>query len=128
MKKIQQGINVLLMVNDIPVGGQQNISLNRYASSIDITNRIQSEWKESLSGLKTWSISCQGVYIINEDGFNLLENAFLNNLNIDVIIHLSANEKYKGKAIITSFPLSSSFNSEFRYSIDLSGDGALEKL
>lgn len=128
MKKIQQGINVLLMVNDIPVGGQQNISLSRSASSIDITNRIQNEWKESLSGLKTWSVNCQGVYIINEDGFNLLEDAFLNNLEIDVIICLSADKKYQGKAIITSFPLSSSFNSEFKYSINLLGNGALEQI
>ena len=40
---IQQGINVILKVDNKVVGGQRNIQLNRSSNAIDITNKINSE-------------------------------------------------------------------------------------
>lgn len=126
-QQVQQGINVILKVQDKIIGGQENIKLNRDVESIDITNKINGNWKEHLSGLKTWSLSCSGVYLINSEGYDLAEQAFLSNQEIDVIIDITGN-RYEGNAIITSFPLSSGYSNQFKYQIKLLGNGALEKI
>ena len=126
-KQVQQGINVILKIEDKFIGGQENIQLNREVESIDITNKINGNWKEHLTGLKTWSVFCSGVYLINSEGYNLAEQAFLNNQEIDVIIEIT-NNRFQGKAIITSFPLSSGYSNQYKYQIKLLGNGALEKI
>lgn len=126
-KQTQQGINVILKIQDKVIGGQENIRLNREAQSIDITNKINGDWKEHLSGLKTWSLTCTGVYLLNSEGYDLAEQAFLSNQEIDVELDITGS-KYEGKAIITQFPLSSGYSSQYKYEIKLLGNGALDKL
>lgn len=126
-KQIQQGINVILKAGDKVIGGQESIQLDRKAEAIDITNKINGNWQENLSGLKTWSLSCSGVYLIDSEGYDLAEQAFLNNENIDVELQITG-KKYVGEAIITAFPLSSGYSSQYKYNIKLLGNGALEQL
>lgn len=126
-QKVQQGINVVLKVDGTTVGGQQGVSLTRTSQSIDITNKINDEWRYNISGLKVWSLSCSGIYIVNSKGYSLLEDAFLNNKEIEVLITTS-NDQYQGNAIITSFPLNSTYNDTFQYNITLLGNGALAKV
>lgn len=123
-QQIQQGIDVILYINNKPVAGQQNINLNKSNSPIDITNRINGDWQERLSGLKTWSISCSGLYVINSKSYDLLEDAFMNNADVEVEIRIK-NKQYKGNAIITNFPLSAGYNGQFKYNIQLLGNGEL---
>lgn len=125
-KQVQQGINVLLKVDNTPVGGQLNVALNRSNNSIDITNKINGDWVESLPGLKTWSINCSGIYIRNQEGFNLLEEAFMNNQEIEAEINISGY-KYKGNCFITDFPVNSVYNQQFKYTVKLLGNGELQK-
>lgn len=126
-KQIQQGINVILKVGDKIVGGQAGIQLDRKAQAIDITNKINGDWQENLSGLKTWSLSCQGVYLIDSEGYDLAEQAYLNNENIQVELQIT-DKKYVGEAIITGFPLSSGYSTQYKYNIQLLGNGALEEI
>ena len=122
---IQQGINVVLKIDGKPVGGQQNIQLNRSSSNIDITNKINGNWQENLYGLKTWSCSCSGVYVINDESLSLLEDCFMNNRDVEVVISVGEKE-YSGNAIITDFPVNSTFNQQFKYKITLLGNGELK--
>ena len=126
-KQIQQGINVILKIGDKVIGGQENIQLDRKAEAIDITNKINGNWQENLSGLKTWSLSCSGVYLLNSEGYDLAEQAFLQNQNVEVELHIT-NKKYMGEAIITAFPLSSGYSTQYKYNIKLLGNGALEQI
>lgn len=126
-KQVQQGINVILKAQGKYIGGQENITLNRGAEAIDITNKINGEWQENLLGLKTWSLTCSGVYLINSEGYDLAEDAFLRNDDIDVELQIS-NSKFQGKAIITAFPLTAGYNNQYKYQIKLLGNGALEKV
>ena len=123
-QQVRQGIDVVLYVNDKAVAGQQNISLNRSASPIDITNKINGDWQEKLVGLKTWSISCSGIYIVNSQSYDLLEEAFMNNEEIEVEIKIN-NKNYRGNAIIVSFPVSAGYNGQFKYNMRLLGNGEL---
>ena len=119
-----RSVDVVIYLNNYPLGGQQGASLVRQAQVIDITNKINAEWSESLSGTKSWSIVCSGLYIVNDNSFALLEDAFMNNRPVEVSINVGS-QQLKGKALITEFPLSAVFNKEFKYSLRLLGTGAL---
>lgn len=119
-----RSVDVVIYLNDYPLGGQQGANLVRQAQVIDITNKINAEWSESLSGTKSWSIVCSGLYIVNDNSFALLEDAFMNNKPVEVSINVGS-QQLKGKALITEFPLSAVFNKEFKYNLRLLGTGAL---
>lgn len=119
-----RSVDVVIYLNNYPLGGQQGANLVRQAQVIDITNKINAEWSESLSGIKSWSIVCTGLYIVNDNSFALLEDAFMNNKPVEVSINVGS-QQLKGKALITEFPLSAVFNKEFKYNLRLLGIGAL---
>ena len=122
---VQRGIDVVLMIGDKKVAGQTQASLNRNMSPIDITNQIDGEWNEYLGGSKNWSIRCDGLYVIDEESLVQLEDAFMNNTDINVKITVS-DKNYFGRVLITDFPLSSSYNDQFKYRLTLLGDGPLQ--
>ena len=126
MKKsnLAKSIDVVLKVNDKIIGGQQGADLIRQSSIINITNKINGEWEESLAGSKSWSINFSGVYILNSQGLDLLENAFLNNEKIEVSFSIG-NKLYSGKCLIVDFPVSAVFNTQFKYQLELLGTGEL---
>ena len=119
-----RSVDVVIYLNNYPLGGQQGANLVRQAQVIDITNKINAEWSESLSGTKSWSIVCTGLYIVNDNSFALLEDAFMNNKPVEVSINVGS-QQLRGKALITEFPLSAVFNKEFKYNLRLLGTGAL---
>ena len=121
---VQRSIDVVLITDGAPVAGQQGATLNRSMSPIDITNQITGSWKESLGGLMSWNISCNGMYIKDNAGLRALEQAFLENKEITVKI-LVGNIHYTGQALITSFPLNAVFNTQFKYTLSLLGTGEL---
>lgn len=121
---VGRSVDVVIYLNNYPLGGQQGASLVRQAQVIDITNKINAEWSESLSGTKSWSIVCTGLYIVNDKSFALLEDAFMNNKPVEVSINVGS-QQLRGKALITEFPLSAVFNKEFKYNLRLLGTGAL---
>ena len=121
---VGRSVDVVIYLNNYPLGGQQGANLVRQAQVIDITNKINAEWSESLSGTKSWSIVCTGLYIVNDKSFALLEDAFMNNKPVEVSINVGS-QQLKGKALITEFPLSAVFNKEFKYNLRLLGTGAL---
>lgn len=127
MNKVQSGIDVVLFVNDIPVAGQQNASFNRSMTSINITNKIDADWQESISGIKSWNINCDGMYVKNSKSFMALEEAFMNNTEIKVQVVLN-NQKYEGQGLIVNFPMSAMYNSQFKYTIKILGTGELNKV
>lgn len=121
---VQRGAGVVLIVNNIPVAGQQNASLTRSMVPIEITNKIDGSWGESISGSKTWKVSCGGMYVKNAESYKALENAFMNNEELTVRVMMD-NHSYVGQALITNFPLNAVFNSQFKYTLQLLGTGEL---
>ena len=121
---IGRSVDVVVSLNNYPLGGQQGASFMRQAQVINITNKINSEWSENLSGTKSWSLSCSGLYVVNDKSFALLEDAFMNNKPVEVSINVGS-QQLKGNALITEFPLNAVFNKEFKYTLKLLGTGAL---
>ena len=124
MSNVVRSIDTVISIDGIPVGGQQSANLVRQTEAIDITNHINGDWAENMAGKKSWNILCSGLYITNDNAFSLLEDAFMNNKAVEVLVSFGTT-KLKGNAIITDFPLSSVFNKEFKYNIKLLGTGAL---
>ena len=121
---VGRSVDVVVSLNNYPLGGQQGANFMRQAQVINITNKINSEWSENLSGTKSWSLSCSGLYVVNDKSFALLEDAFMNNKPVEVSINVGS-QQLRGKALITEFPLSAVFNKEFKYNLRLLGTGAL---
>lgn len=130
MSKVERptnrGINAIIMVNGVVIGGQKNCILNRTMTPINITNKIHGEWQTSLSGLKSWSVNCTGIFIKDAESFDILENAFYNGEEIEIIL-TDNNRKYQGTALITSFPINANYNDTFTYSISCLGTSPLEE-
>ena len=84
MNNVQSSVNIAVLVDNKLIGGQLGASLSRSASAIDITNKINGEWQNNLLGVKTWQITCNGLYIKDAAGFSALEDAFMNNNSIKV--------------------------------------------
>ena len=121
---VGRSVDVVVSIDNYPLGGQQGASLVRQAQVINITNKINSEWAENLTGVKSWSVVCSGLYVVNDKSFSLLEDAFMNNKKVEVSINIGS-QQLKGQAIITDFPLNAVFNKEFKYNLKLLGTGAL---
>lgn len=122
-----KSIDVVLKINNEIVGGQQGASLVRQSAVIDITNKINSEWAENLTGTKSWSINCNGLYLVNSKSLDLIEEAFLNNRPVEISFTIG-DKKYSGVCLIVDFPVSAIFNTQFKYSMRLLGTGALNVL
>ena len=122
---IQRGIDIVLYINNQPVAGQQGASLNRSMAPIDITNRITGDWTESMIGLRNWRVVCNGLYVVNAESLQALEDAFMNNDEVSVAI-VTGNKNYFGRVLITDFPVSSIYNAQFKYNLSLLGTGELK--
>lgn len=122
--KIIKSVNTVIKIDGKPLGGQQGAQLSRSMEPIDITNKINGEWAESLAGVKTWRLNCSGIYVLNNKALYLLEDAFLNNRNVEVEINLGG-KTMTGQGLIIDFPLNATFNKEFKYNLSLLGVGAL---
>lgn len=119
-------VDVGIYVDNKLVAGQQSASLVRSMAPIDITNRIDGTWSQSIGGLKSWRLSCQGAYMASAEAYSALENAYNNNQVVSVLIYDQSRE-YTGEALIVSFPLNMVFANHYTYSLELLGTGALNE-
>lgn len=120
-----RGIDAIVYINDKPVGGQKNCILNRMMTPINITNKITGEWSDSIAGLKSWNLTCQGMFIKDEESFDQLEQAFYNGEKVKVKMS-DDNRSYEGEALIVNFPITATYNDTFAYSITFIGAGELK--
>lgn len=127
------GVDVLLKVKKdsdlITVGGQKGASLSRSAETIDVSDKTSGGWAESIMGLKSWSIDCEGFVVLGDEGYSLLEDAFDNREAIDVEVKIGGAEGYTrtGKAVITDFPEEYAQDSAVTFSVSLQGASPLLK-
>lgn len=128
------GVDVLLKVKKgssfVALGGQKGASLSRSAATIDVSDKNSGGWAESMVGLKTWGLECEGFVVLEDAGLAELHTAFENRTPIDVEIAVGAGETgytYSGKAVITDFPEEYSQDDAVTYSVTLSGCSPLVK-
>lgn len=133
MAKKIAGVDVLLMVEiggeKVAIGGQKGASLTREAELIDVTDKTSGGWSESIMGLKSWSIECEGLVTLGDQGLEHLHTCFDNGTLIDAAIKVGGDDgySYKGQVLITEFPEEYAQDDAVTYSVTLQGASALVK-
>ena len=136
-----QGLNILVYVKNgeskIAVGGQKNCTLSMEADTIDVSNKNDFGWASFIAGAKSWTISCDGQFLTEDDGQEALIKAFLDSEEVEIEMSNAvlaaegqqakeATIAYTGKAVITSLELEAAFDDVFAYSVEFQGKGKLE--
>ena len=120
----EQGNDIRVSIGEVLIGGQQGCSINRETETTDATTKDSGVWSESEAIGLSWSVDCDGLVVVGDEGLQALENAWENLQQIDVKYGSSSNYK-TGKAIITSLSSNSPSKDKTTYSVSLQGVGAL---
>lgn len=132
--KALAGKDILLAVYNtdgsklIAIGGQQGLTINRSADSIEITSKdTAGGWKAKIAGMKEWSIDNDGLYVPGDEAHSILSQAFENSdpVCIKVIDGKRKRGMFGGLAVITDYPLEAPYDDAMTYSLSLEGMGAL---
>lgn len=124
---VTKGLDVLVYVGDVAVGGQQNCTLSMEADTIDISNKNDFGWSSFIGGAKSWTISCDGQFITDDAGQKAIMEAFVAGDNVEVVMKNEAENIYfAGSASITSVEIEAAFDDVCTMSLELQGLGELK--
>nr|DAU37967.1 MAG TPA: major tail protein [Caudoviricetes sp.] len=115
----------------LAISGQQGLTINRSADSIEITSKdTAGGWKSKIAGMKEWSIDNDGLYVPGDESHTLLSAAFENSepICLKVINGKTKVGMFGGLAVITDYPLEAPYDDAMTYSLSLEGMGALTDL
>lgn len=133
MSKIA-GVDVLLEIEKsegsfVAVGGQKGATLNRSAETIDTSDKTSGGWKESIMGLKEWSVDCDGFITLGDEGLALLFDAFDNRkaIKIKIAVGGKGGYTYTGSVVITDFPEEYPSDDAVTFSLSLKGASPLAR-
>ena len=122
----EKGNDIRVSIGEILIGGQQGCSINMETETSDTTTKDSGVWSEVEAIGLSWSVDCDGLVVVGDEGLEALETAWENLQQVDV--KYGTAEKYKsGKAIITSLSSNSPSKDKTTYSVSLQGVGALTK-
>ena len=112
----------------LAISGQQGLTINRSADTIEITSKdTQGGWKSYLAGMKEWSIDNDGLFVPNDESHKILSQAF--NSGDPVCIKVVDGKRkvgmFGGLAVVTDYPIEAPHDDAVTYSITLSGMGEL---
>ena len=124
---VTRGLDVLVYVGVNAVGGQKGCTLTMEAETIDVSNKNDFGWSSTIGGAKSWSVSCDGQFIADDQGQKALMNAFVAGTDVQVEMKNSDNSIYfSGTAAITSLEVDAQFDDVATMTIELQGIGALK--
>ena len=123
---VTKGLDILVYVGTKAVGGQKGCTLTMEADTIDVSNKNDFGWASTIGGAKSWSVSCDGQFIANDEGQKALMDAFVAGTEVQVEMKNTAQSIYfAGKAAITSLEVDAQFDDVATMTIELQGIGAL---
>ena len=123
---VTKGLDILVYVGSKAVGGQKGCTLTMEAETIDVSNKNDFGWASTIGGAKSWSVSCDGQFIANDEGQKALMTAFVAGTEVQVEMKNTAESIYfSGKAAITSLEVDAQFDDVATMTIELQGIGAL---
>jgi TP901-1 family phage major tail protein len=124
--KVETGVDATSgTVTYTVLGGQSGATLNRSAETIDVTSKDAQGWAESIAGVKSWSIECEGFIVEDDTALTKLEDAFNARTKLKAQIVFPSGKKYEGDVFITDFPMEFPQDDAVTFSVTLQGTGAL---
>ena len=115
----------------LAISGQQGLTINRSADSIEITSKdTEGGWKSKIAGMKEWSIDNDGIYVPNDESHTILSQAFENGdpVCLKVVNGKTKKGMFGGLAVITDYPLEAPYDDSVTYSLTFEGMGKLVDL
>lgn len=132
------GVDVLLEVQNergeyVVVGGQTGASLSREREEIDTTDKTTGGWSSAIPGLASWSVEGEGFVQLNDNTFDLVEDAFMEGKEVRVKLRVGENHNesgrtYSGYGYILDLPLDFAQDAAVTFSLTIRGNGKLEIL
>ena len=127
---VTRGLDILIYVGaeaqKKAIGGQKGCTLTMEADTIDVSNKNDFGWASTIGGAKSWSVSCDGQFIADDQGQQALFDAFVAGTDVKVEMKNTAESVYfAGKAAITSLEVDAQFDDVCTLSMELQGVGAL---
>ena len=128
---VTRGLDILVYVgadsNKKAIGGQKGCTLTMEADTIDISNKNDFGWASTISGAKSWTVSCEGQFIADDQGQQALFDAFVAGTEVQIELKNPSETVYfAGKAAITSLEVDAQFDDVCTLSMELQGIGALK--
>ena len=125
--RYENGSSVRIFIGGKMVAGQQNCTLDLSSSTIDCSTKESGLYEEfEVAGLG-WSLNLDGLIPLEDDAFDMLEEAFLNTQIVE--IHYGRTGKYKkGSGIIESVSYNNAMKDKSKYSCSIKGCGAFENV
>ncbi len=112
----------------LAISGQQGLTINRSADSMEITSKdTKGGWKSYLAGMKEWSIDNDGLFVPSDESHRILSQAFDNSdpVCVKVVDGKRKTGMFGGLAVVTDYPIEAPYDDAVTYSITLSGMGPL---
>lgn len=131
---VMAGKDVLLAVWNadgselLAIDGQQSLTINRSAETIEVNSKsTASGYKDSLAGLKEWSIDSDALYIPSSDSHKALATAFDNGDPVCIKVYNNKTKKgmFGGLGIITEYNCEFPEDDVATASISIQGKGQL---
>lgn len=130
------GVDILLYVNTgtdaapvwTKVGGQRGATLSESNEMIDTSSKDTPKNKTYEYGLGDWTIGCDGVYVVDETGYEKLKSASRNKEKIKVRMKETGgtgSNADEGMALISSRELDAPYDDTATYSVELQGSGEI---
>ncbi|MGE7976602.1 phage tail tube protein [Bacillus cereus] len=120
------GVDILVKVGSpaIAIGGQSGCTINRSMNVIETTDKTSNGWVTKIGGIKEWSTELDSFMVIGDAGYKALSDAFKNRTEIDVEVAIGGIT-YKGKALLSDFPIEAPQDDAVTFTITLEGTGEL---
>lgn len=112
----------------IKIGGQRGGSLSRKADTIDASHKDSGGWKTTLQGLKEWSIELDTLVMVNDEGLEVLNQAFLDSQLVHLKFEYPDKAYVTGWASITEMSIDAPHDDVATYKGTLSGVGPLSEV
>lgn len=110
------------------IGGQRAGTLTRKGDTIDASDKTTGGWKASLVGLLSWSISLDGLVLLQDDGLDALEAAFNAGKQINVQF-VYPNKSYRtGWGTISELTIDNQYNQAATLKGTIDGVGPLSDI
>ena len=123
---VTRGLDILVHIGTNAVGGQKGCTLTMEADTIDTSNKNDFGWASFIGGAKQWSVSCDGQFVVNDQGQKAIMDAFIAGTEVEIEMKNQAESVYyKGKACITSVEVDAQFDDVATLSVEFQGLGAL---
>ena len=123
---VTRGLDILVHVGAKAIGGQKGCTLTMVADTIDTSNKNDAGWASFIGGAKQWSVSCDGQFVVDDEGQKAIMDAFIAGTEVEVEMKNQAEKiYYKGKACITSVEVDAQFDDVATLAVEFQGLGAL---